>query len=74
MARAARLVFPELEARAVAAKLRAAPLRRWPAEARELALSYRGVAELGLLDLRDPGPLVFYVGRALGRRMGLLSV
>ena len=73
MRRPARLVFPELDVRAVIAALRAAPPRRRPAEARRLARSYRGVADVGLLDLRDPGPLVFYVGRALGRRIGLIS-
>jgi predicted ATP-grasp superfamily ATP-dependent carboligase len=73
MRRPARLVFPELDARAVIAALRAAPPRRWPAEARRLARSYRGVADVGLLDPRDPAPLVFYVARAVGRRMGVIT-
>jgi predicted ATP-grasp superfamily ATP-dependent carboligase len=70
--RQARLVFPELEARAVINALRAVPAARRLGELRRLVRDYRGVRDVGLLDLRDPGPLLFYVGRALGRRARLL--
>ena len=69
MRRAARLVFPELDVRAAIAALRASAPRAWPREMRRFARSYRGVGDVGLLDPRDPGPLLFYVGRALRRRV-----
>jgi predicted ATP-grasp superfamily ATP-dependent carboligase len=65
----ARLIFPELDVRAIVAALRAVPARRRPGELGRLLREYRGVGDVGLLDLRDPGPLAFYVGRALRRRV-----
>jgi len=68
MRRRARLVFPELDARAALAALRAVPCRRRPAEVRRLLRSYRGVRDVGVLDPRDPGPLLHLLAGAVGRR------
>jgi predicted ATP-grasp superfamily ATP-dependent carboligase len=63
-----KLVFPELEL---------AQLRRFargerddadPASWREWLRTYRGTRAVGVLDLRDPGPLFRIVRVALGRR------
>jgi D-aspartate ligase len=67
--RRARLVFPEIEARALLTSLRAVPARRRPAELVRLVREWRGVRDVGLLDLRDPGPLLSYAGRATSRRL-----
>jgi predicted ATP-grasp superfamily ATP-dependent carboligase len=69
MRRAARLLFPELEARAALAALRAVPRERRPATALALARSYGGVRDVGIMDLRDPMPGLAYVARALRRRV-----
>jgi predicted ATP-grasp superfamily ATP-dependent carboligase len=69
--RRARLVFPELEARALITALRDVPSRRRPAELVRLLRDYRGVRDVGLLDLRDPAPLLWYAGRATLRRLPL---
>jgi predicted ATP-grasp superfamily ATP-dependent carboligase len=65
-----RLVFPELELRGALKTLRATPMGSRPAVARELLRSYRGTRELGLLDLRDPGPLALRVVGQVRKRLG----
>lgn len=52
-------VIPHIDLMAVAARIRRGELT-W----REAARSYRGVREVGVLDLRDPGPAL-----ALGKRI-----
>jgi predicted ATP-grasp superfamily ATP-dependent carboligase len=69
MRRSARLVFPELELRAALAALRAVPPGRRPGVALRLAGSYRGVRDVGVLDVRDPLPGITYAARALRRRV-----
>lgn len=67
--RSARLVFPELEIRAALAAIRSAPDGQRAAAAVDIARSYRGVREVGLLSPRDPAPLAAYMQRALARRV-----
>lgn len=55
--RRARLLFPELDARAALTRIRGVPNGQRPAELLDLLRSYRGVRDLGLLDPRDLGPL-----------------
>jgi predicted ATP-grasp superfamily ATP-dependent carboligase len=69
MRRAARLVFPELEARAALAAMRAVPAGQRRATAVGLVQSYRGVRDVGIMDPRDPIPGLTYVARALRRRV-----
>jgi predicted ATP-grasp superfamily ATP-dependent carboligase len=57
-----RLVQPDLDRHVVSSTLKAAPARRRPAVAWELARSYSGARELGVFDPRDPAP-----GLALAR-------
>lgn len=63
-----RLVFPELEVPAALGMLRNGDgtLRT----ARGLLRSYRGTRELGILNPRDPGPLLARVRRQVDKRVG----
>jgi len=66
-----KLVFPELEMRAAAGALRSVSLGRRPGVLLDLLRTYRGVREVGLLDPRDPAPLLSrlgFVGRKWLRR------
>jgi predicted ATP-grasp superfamily ATP-dependent carboligase len=67
--RSVRLVFPQLDVRAAMAAVRAEPPRGRPAEVLRIAASYRGVRDLGLLDPRDPAPLVSELRRTVLRRV-----
>jgi predicted ATP-grasp superfamily ATP-dependent carboligase len=63
-----KLVFPELEAPAALGLLRDTDSGR-AALAWDLLRSYRGTRELGLLDPRDPGPLLSRCARFVRRRL-----
>jgi predicted ATP-grasp superfamily ATP-dependent carboligase len=65
-----KLVFPELEVPAALALLRRENGRGRTATAREILRSYRGTRELGILNPRDPAPLVNRARRVLARRLG----
>jgi D-aspartate ligase len=67
------LVVPLLDARSTRALLREAPAWRRPALATRLFLPYLRARELGLLDLRDPGPGLAAVRAVLGRRIKRLA-
>jgi len=67
--RRARLVYPEQDARAVAAAVRGASGFERGAVAWRLVRSYAGTRDFGILDLRDPAPGLACLGGALGRRV-----
>lgn len=58
-----RMVLPELDAHVVGPALKAAPARQRPALAWRMLKPYLGAREVGMFDLRDPGP-----GLALARK------
>jgi len=62
------IVVPLLDARATRALLRDAPAWRRPDLAARLFLPYLRARELGLLDLRDPGPAAAAARTVLARR------
>jgi len=62
------LVVPLLDARATRVLLREAPAWRRPELAARLFLPYLRARELGLLDLRDPGPGLAAMRAVAGRR------
>jgi predicted ATP-grasp superfamily ATP-dependent carboligase len=62
-----RLIFPELEARAALRTLKATPARERPKVLLDLARSYRGTRDLGLVDPRDLGPLLTKIKDRRGR-------
>jgi predicted ATP-grasp superfamily ATP-dependent carboligase len=64
-----RFVQPDLDWRTIRPTLAAAPPRRRPAELWRLARPYLGARELGMLDLRDPGPLLALARGFAGRRV-----
>ncbi len=67
-----RVVFPELDRQVVIPALAAvAPWRR-PALALQLARPYRHTRELGIFDLRDPGPALSLAGGFTRRRIAKL--
>lgn len=51
-----RMVLPEIDAHVVSRAMRRAPMRNRPALAWRLLRPYFGAKEVGMLDLRDPGP------------------
>lgn len=64
-----RIVLPDLDAHVVfPAVMAAAPWRR-PAVAWRFARAYSGARNLGLLDLRDPGPALSWIGLVARRRL-----
>jgi D-aspartate ligase len=65
----ARLVFPQHDARAVLAALRAAPAGGRAGAARRLAASYAGTRDFGIFDLRDPMPGLTVLGGAVRARL-----
>ena len=67
--RRGRLVYPEQDARAVLAALRAASRRERSAVALRLARSYAGTRDFGVLDPRDPGPGIACLTGAVRRRV-----
>lgn len=67
-----RLVQPDLDRHVVRSMLKAAPARRRPAVAWELARSYSGARELGVFDLRDPAPGLALARLFLSRRVARL--
>ena len=67
-----RLVQPDLDRHVVRSVLSAAPARRRPAVAWELARSYSGARELGVFDLRDPAPGLALARLFLNRRVARL--
>jgi D-aspartate ligase len=64
-----RLVQPDLDRHVVGSMLKAAPARRRPAVAWELARSYSGARELGVFDPRDPAPGLALARLFLNRRV-----
>jgi predicted ATP-grasp superfamily ATP-dependent carboligase len=64
-----RFVQPDLDWRNVSPTLAPLPLHRRPAAAWRLARPYFGAGELGLFDLRDPGPLLAVLRQFAGRRV-----
>jgi D-aspartate ligase len=67
-----RLVQPDLDRHVVLSSVRTAPARRRPALLWELARSYSGARELGVFDLRDPGPGLAMGSMFLSRRAARL--
>ena len=63
----AKLVIPELEMHAAFRVLREGHDRA--PSLRERFRSWRGAGDLGLLDLRDPGPAIAVAARAIRRRL-----
>lgn len=61
-------VIPHIDLLAVVARVRRGELT-W----REAARSYRGVREVGVLDLRDPGPAFALAGRIVRSRAGRIG-
>lgn len=64
-----RFVQPDLDWRTIRPTLAAAPLRRRPAQMWRLARPYFGARELGMLDPRDPGPLLALARGFAARRL-----
>jgi D-aspartate ligase len=64
-----RFVQPDLDWHGVLPTLRAAPLRERAGLTWRLLRPYFGARELGMLDPRDPGPLVALFGQFAGRRV-----
>jgi predicted ATP-grasp superfamily ATP-dependent carboligase len=64
-----RLVFPELEAIELRRLVRGARDGVPPTTFGDFVRGWRGVRELGVLDLRDPGPGLAIVGRSLRKRL-----
>jgi predicted ATP-grasp superfamily ATP-dependent carboligase len=64
-----RFVQPDLDWRTIRPTHADVPARRRPAELWRLARPYIGARELGMLDLRDPGPLLALAKGFAGRRV-----
>jgi predicted ATP-grasp superfamily ATP-dependent carboligase len=64
-----RFVQPDLDWRTIRPTLAAAPASRRPAALWQLARPYFGARELGMLDPRDPGPLLALVRQFAARRI-----
>jgi D-aspartate ligase len=62
-------VEPVGDAKACLELLSGVPAWRWPLEAWRRVRPYFGPGELGLLDLRDPGPAIACIRRIVGRRI-----
>lgn len=67
------IVVPLLDAVVVRQELREVPARRRPVLLARLLRPYLRARELGLLDPRDPGPLLAWVRAFAGRRIGRLA-
>jgi len=67
------IVVPLLDAVVVRQELREAPAWRRPALLARLLRPYLRARELGLLDVRDPGPLLAWAGAFAGRRLRRLA-
>jgi D-aspartate ligase len=63
------IVVPVLDARVIRRRLREVPLRRRPLELLRLLRPYLKARELGLLDPRDPGPGLAWLGAVARRRL-----
>ncbi|HSZ05110.1 MAG TPA: hypothetical protein VK778_07905 [Solirubrobacteraceae bacterium] len=68
-----RILLAELDAHMVAAAVREAPVWRRPAVAARMARAYAGARNFGLLDVRDPGPGLAWIGLLARRRASNLS-
>lgn len=68
-----RFVQPDLDWRTIRPTLTALPARKRPAAAWQLARPYFGAREVGMLDPRDPGPLLALIRQFVGRRMQRLA-
>jgi predicted ATP-grasp superfamily ATP-dependent carboligase len=67
-----RMVLPELDAHVVIPALRAVPLRQRPRLAVRMLRPYLGAREVGMFDLRDPGPGLALARKSLRRRFARL--
>jgi D-aspartate ligase len=68
-----RFVQPDLDWHGVGPALKSVPARRRPALAWRLARPYIGARELGMFDLRDPGPLLALARLFIRRRIARLT-
>jgi D-aspartate ligase len=68
-----RFVQPDLDWRTIKPTLSGLPAWGRPAAAWRLARPYFGARELGMLDPRDPGPLLALVRQFAGRRVARLA-
>lgn len=66
-------VQPDLDWQVLRPTVKAASSWRRPVLAWDLMRPYLGARELGLLDLRDPGPLLAFLGTAMHRRRARLA-
>jgi D-aspartate ligase len=67
-----RILLPHLDAHVLGPALRHAPPLQRPAVAFGFARAYAGTRNFGLLDVRDPGPGLAWIGLLAGRRLGAL--
>jgi predicted ATP-grasp superfamily ATP-dependent carboligase len=63
-----RMALPEFDLYVVSPALQRVPWHRRPGLAMRLLRPYFGARELGMLDLRDPGPLLAFSKKVLSRR------
>ena len=66
------IVVPVLDVRVMRERLHAVPARRRPLQLLRLLRPYLKARELGLLDPRDPGPGLAWLGAIARRRLGRL--
>jgi len=64
-----RIVVPDLDVRVLRAAMREVPAWRRPALAAAFLRPWLGAREVGLLDMRDPGPGFAWIRRVLTRRL-----
>ncbi len=67
-----RILIPNLDARVVVSAVRETPALQRPIVVSRLARTFSGTRNFGLMDLRDPGPGLAWMGLLAGRRVDRL--